>query len=108
MFIIIKLNKKKFTAATYRFRKRLAIRIVVAAWSLAALLLVNYYNSLYISFLTINVKHPLIQSIHELQAHPEIRLVTDKNRNTEALLLVNRLNKSKIKRNLSYRLFMRY
>ena len=73
----------------YRFNKRLAIRIVIATWSLGALLLINYYNSLCISFLTIPIKKPLIQSIEELQNHPEIRLVMNKNQNTASLVLVN-------------------
>jgi len=72
----------------YRFSKKLAIRVIIATWSLAAFLFTNYYSSLCISFLTIPIKKPLIQSIHELRNHPEIRLVMDKNRNVQALLLV--------------------
>lgn len=79
-------------AIAYSFSKRLSIRIVIAIWSLAAFLLINYYNSLCISFLAVPITEPLIQSIHELQnnRHPEIRLVTNKNKNIEALLLVYR------------------
>jgi len=70
------------------FNKKLSIRIVIATWGLAGFLLVNYYSSLCISFLTIPITKPLIQSIEELRKHPEIQLVIDKNRNAEAFLLV--------------------
>ena len=73
---------------SYRFNKKLCIRIVVATWGLAGFLLVNYYNSLCISFLAIPITKPLIESIQELKKRPEIQLVMDKNRNIEALFLV--------------------
>ena len=77
-------------AVTYSFSKKLEIRISIAIWSLAAFIIINFYSSLCISFLAVPVTKPLIKSIHELRnnQHPDIRLVTGKNLNIEALLLV--------------------
>jgi len=77
-----------FTGLAYKLSKKMAIRIVVITWGISALLLINYYNSLCVSFLTVPIKNPLIQSIQELRDHTEIQLVMDKNRNVQSILLV--------------------
>ena len=77
-----------FTGLAYKLSKKLAIRIVVITWGISALLLINYYNSLCVSFLAVSIKKPLIQSIQELRNRPEIQLVMDKNRNVQSTLLV--------------------
>lgn len=75
-------------AVGHGFSQRLTIRIVIASWSLTALVLINSYNSLLTSFITAPNPQPLIKSIYELRDRPDIRLVTDRNRNAEAVLLV--------------------
>jgi len=67
-------------AVGYGFSQRLTIRIVIASWSLTALVLINSYNSLLTSFITAPNPKPLIKSIYELRDRPDIRLVTDKYR----------------------------
>ena len=70
------------------FNKRFAIRFVIATWSLCALVLNISYNSLLTSFVTAPNPKPLILSIQELRYRQDVRLVTDKNRNAEAIFLV--------------------
>ena len=64
------------------------ILFVVGTWSVASLILTNYYTVLLISHVTAPNPKPLITSIYELRNRPEIHLVTDKGRNTDSILTV--------------------
>ena len=75
------------SAGTWNGR-RLAVRWIVGAWCLAALVLSNIYTCLVTSFLTEPIQHPLIHSIYDLRDRPGIRLVTERGGNVDATLLV--------------------
>ncbi len=64
------------------------ILFVVVTWSVASLILTNYYTVLLISYVTAPNPESLITSIYELRGRPDIHLVTDKGRNTDTLLTV--------------------
>ncbi|EFX77449.1 hypothetical protein DAPPUDRAFT_321338 [Daphnia pulex] len=57
--------------------KRLVVRMVAAVWCLAALVLVNGYNSVLISYVTSPNAEPLIQSIKDLGHTSDIHVVVD-------------------------------
>lgn len=82
-------NILKFaTAGQFLKLKTSSILLVAGSWSLAALILTNYYNTLLISYVSAPNPKPLIKSIRDLRDRPDIFLVTDKNANTDGLLSV--------------------
>lgn len=62
--------------------------LICGVWSIAAFVLINAYNSTFISYLTLPNQKPLIDSIYDLRDRPDIHLVTDRNLNTDAVLSV--------------------
>jgi len=63
----------------------------VATWCLATFVLVTAYNSLLTSYIMAPNPQLLINSIDDLKTRPHIRVVTDKDRNADALLMVSLL-----------------
>ena len=61
---------------------------MVASWGLATLILTNAYNCLLISFVTLPIPHPLINSIYDVPSRQDVFLATNKGLNIEAVLLV--------------------
>lgn len=68
--------------------KTMPYYVVGAVWCIATLVLVNAYNSTLISYVALPNQKPLINSIYDLRNRPDVNLVTNKNLNTEAVLLV--------------------
>ena len=77
-----------FSTAGYCSERQFTIRLVVGTWCLAIFVLSNYYCTLLISYVTARNPQPLIRSVQELETRHDIRIVTDKLRNAEDLMLV--------------------
>ena len=67
----------------------MSIILIAGAWVLATFVLQNYYYTLLISYVTSPNPQPLIKSIYDLRYRPELKLVTNKNINTDAILTVH-------------------
>ena len=67
--------------------QNLSVRLVAGCWCISALLLINYYNSLFISFLTVPHHEPIINSLEEL-AHSKLSLAVDKGSVVSKTILV--------------------
>lgn len=74
--------------AGFGFSRNLSIRTLLGAWGLAVFVIGNHYTSLLTAFITAPNPQPLIRSIYELQTRPDLRLVSNADRNTAAVLLV--------------------
>ena len=72
------------------------ILFIFGSWSLSAFVLINFYNSLLISDITASQPQPLIRSIYDVIGRDDIRLVTDRKANTNALLSVRQRLKMNI------------
>lgn len=60
--------------------KQLFIRFFTGAWCLAGFILVTAYSSVLISFVTApNPYKPMVDSIEDMPAHPEVKLFVNKN-----------------------------
>ncbi|KAI9553610.1 hypothetical protein GHT06_021532 [Daphnia sinensis] len=57
------------------------------AWCIVTFVIVNAYNSTLISHVTLPNAPPLIKSIYDLRNRPDVRFVTDRNLNVDAVLL---------------------
>ena len=63
--------------------------VIGATWGLATLILINTYTSLLTSYITAPSTKSLINSVQELRDRTDIWIVTDKNRNSESLLMAS-------------------
>ena len=63
--------------------------VIGATWGLATLILINTYTSLLTSYITAPSTKSLINSVQELRDRADIWIVTDKNRNSESLLMAS-------------------
>ena len=66
----------------------LRIRLIAAAWCLAAFFVVNAYNTTLISFISSPNLQPVIDSIYEIQKKPELRMVLDKDQYSDSVFSV--------------------
>jgi len=69
--------------------------VIGATWGLATLILINTYTSLLTSYITAPSTKSLINSVQELRDRADIWIVTDKNRNSESLLMASILARFK-------------
>ena len=69
--------------------------VIGATWGLATLILINTYTSLLTSYITAPSTKSLINSVQELRDRVDIWIVTDKNRNSESLLMASILARFK-------------
>ncbi len=65
-----------------------AIRIGIAAFSLAAFVLNHAYSSVLISFATTPIFRPLIESVYDIPKNPRVRVTVDKDMGTDVFLRV--------------------
>ena len=78
-----------FYAAVCNFiTPSLPIRIMIGCWALATFVLANYYTTLIISYTTAPNPQPMIKSIYDLRNRPDIRVITNKESNSETVMLV--------------------
>ncbi len=68
--------------------KKLAIRLVVGAWCLAAFVLGQAYNSTFVTYVIAPVAQPLINSVHDIVNDPNIRVVVRKDRGMDVFFSV--------------------
>ena len=60
--------------------RQLVIRLFTGAWCLAGFVLVTAYSSVLISFVTApNPFKPLVNSIEDMPAHPNVKLFVNRN-----------------------------
>jgi hypothetical protein len=79
-----------FITGGYIPGKITSIRIVVGAWCLLTLVLVNVYKGVLISYVTATHKAPqLINSADDLTTKPEIHLVVNRGQGTDFVLSVS-------------------
>jgi hypothetical protein len=79
----------KFITGGYISCKITSIRIVVGAWCLLTLVLVNVYNGVLISYVTATHEAPqLINSASDVVAKSEIRLVVNRGQATDFIFSV--------------------
>ena len=76
------------TDINWSLREVSVMRRVLIFWSVAALILTNFYTCLLISFLSSPNTYPMVSSITEVASRQDIQVVVDKGTNTEAILLV--------------------
>jgi hypothetical protein len=77
-------------AGGYKASKKTAIRLVIGAWCLLTLVLLNVYNSTLISYITTTQNaQVLANSIEEVAADPNINLVITKNLGVDIVLSVS-------------------
>lgn len=86
---VTKLTRVFLLAVGWISNRRLSTRIVIGSWSIAAFILGLMYNTELTSFITAPNPQPLINTIYDLRdRYPNLRLVTEKDRNVDALLSV--------------------
>ena len=77
-------------AGGYIASKKTAIRLVIGAWCLLTLVLLNVYNSTLISYITTTQNAQVFaNSIEEVAAGPNINLVITKNLGVDSVLSVS-------------------
>ncbi len=69
--------------------KNIPYLLIGVVWCFSSLILVITYTSLLTSYITAPSTQYLIKSVQELVDRPDIWIVTDKNRNSESLMLVS-------------------
>lgn len=68
--------------------KKLAIRLVVGAWCLAAFVLGQAYNSTFVTYVIAPIAQPLINSVHDIVNDPNIRVIVEKGRGMDVFFSV--------------------
>ncbi|XP_045035868.1 glutamate receptor ionotropic, kainate 3-like [Daphnia magna] len=71
----------------YLYAKFSSFYWVGGAWCIVTFVIVNAYNSTLISHVTLPNAPPLIKSIYDLRNRPDVRFVTERNLNVDAVLL---------------------
>lgn len=71
-----------------------SIRLVAAAWCLAAFILVNGYCSTLITYVISHYNPPLIESVHDLARDSTINLIVDKGKAFEFWFSVLQISSS--------------
>ena len=69
--------------------KNIPYLLIGVVWCFSSLILVITYTSLLTSYITAPSTQYLIKSVQELVDRPDMWIVTDKNRNSESLMLVS-------------------
>ncbi|XP_059352537.1 uncharacterized protein LOC130700516 [Daphnia carinata] len=73
--------------------QKLAVRVLAAAWCLAAAVLVNSYSSVLITYILAPNNPPLVTSAYDLAQKDDVHLIVDKGRGVDIFITVNFLER---------------
>ena len=73
---------------SYLRSRSLSLRFLAGVWCLMSLVLINYYNSLFISFLTVPQHEPLVNTFEDLARSAKLSLAVEKGSAIGELVLV--------------------
>ena len=64
------------------------VRMISAVWCLVAIIVINYYNSMFISYLTVPKHEPLLNNLEELASSENQCVIVEKGSAIANMLLV--------------------